>query len=164
MRHRSIALLLLLVALVAAGCGGDDSGDKKTTSKQQYGTELAQAGKTLQSTFADIADQTTGANTSSKEIGSRLQKGADALDGAVAKFAAITPPADLKSAHDKLVAGLREVAQVFHKGADAAAKSDTKALSTALQGLSTGDGVKKITEAQQELKAKGVTTTTPDGK
>jgi hypothetical protein len=158
--RRPIALLLLLVALVVAGCGGDSNGGDKTSSKDDYGKALAKAGQTLQKTFADISDQ-TGTNTSSKQIGDRLQKGADALDDAVAQFAKISPPSDLKAAHDKLVAGLQEVAAVFHKGADAATENDTASLTKALQGLSTGDGVKKITEAQQELKAKGVTATTP---
>ena len=158
MRVRPIALLLLVIALVAAGCGGDSESDSKS-SKQDYGNALAQAGQTLQKTFADIADQ-QGASTSSAEIGQRLERGATALDDAATKFGKITPPKDAASAHKKLVEGLQELADVFRKGGDAARKNDTKTLSTALQGLTNSDGVKKITEAQEELKKLGVTVTT----
>jgi uncharacterized protein YukE len=159
--RRALSLLAIVVALVAAGCG--DSGDNGgATSKDAYGKQLAQAGQTLQKTFSDIADQ-TGSNTSSAQIGDRLDKGATALDDAAKKFAAITPPADAKDAHQKLVEGLHELAAVFRKGADAARKNDTTTLTKALQGLATSDGVKKITQAQEELKAKGVTVTTSSG-
>ncbi|HWH94131.1 MAG TPA: hypothetical protein VNT03_09745 [Baekduia sp.] len=158
--RRPLALLLLLVALVTAGCGGDDGdGGGGAASKQDYGRELAQAGQTLQKTFADIADQ-TGASTSSKQIGDRLDKGAVALDDAAEKFESMTPPEDAKAAHQKLVEGLKELADVFRKGADAARKNDTTTLTRALQSLTNSDGVKKITEAQGELKAKGITVTT----
>ena len=160
--RRALALLVLLVALVAAGCGGGDDGGDNATSKQDYGKQLAEAGQTLQKTFSDIADQ-TGTNTSSAQIGARLDKGADALDDAANKFGAITPPAEAKAAHQKLVEGLHELADVFRKGADAARKNDTSTLTKSLQGLATSDGVKKITEAQEELKAKGITVTTASG-
>jgi uncharacterized protein YukE len=156
--RRPLVLLFMLVALVVAGCGGD-GGDGAATSKDDYGKELAQAGQTLQRTFSDIADQ-TGSSTSSAQIADRLDKGAAALDDAAKKFGAITPPSDAKAAHVKLVQGLQELADVFRKGADAARKNDSTTLTKALQSLSSSDGVRKITEAQEELKAKGITVTT----
>jgi hypothetical protein len=165
MRH-PLVLLLMLIALVAAGCGGDDggsgSGEGQAVSKQEYGKQLAAAGQTLQKTFSDISDQTSG-NASSKEVGARLEEGAKALDGAVVKFEAITPPVAVKAAHAKLVEGLGELADVFRKGAAAARKNDTASLTEALKGLASSDGVKKITEAQNELKKQGVTPTTTSG-
>jgi predicted small secreted protein len=152
--RRVLILLVALLALIVAGCGGgSDSGSG--TSKEQYGKEIQQAGQTLQKTFADISDQ-TGSATSSKQIGDRLDKGATALDDAAKKFGDITPPEEAKAAHQKLVDGLSELADVFRKGADAARKNDTASLTKELQGLTTSDGVKKITEAQQELKAAGI--------
>ena len=157
MRRPFVLLVTLFALLLVAGCGG--GGDDKSSSKSDYGKELAAAGQTLQKTFADIGDA-TGASTSSKQIGDRLDKGATALDDAAAKFGAIDPPAEAKGAHQKLVDGLKELAGVFRKGADAARKNDTATLTKALQGLATSDGVKKITEAQKELKDAGITVTT----
>jgi hypothetical protein len=154
--RRSLIVLSILLALIAAGCGG---GGGAATSKDDYGKQLAQAGQTLQKTFADISDQ-TGSGTSAKQIGDRLDRGAAALDDAAKKFGAIEPPSDAKSAHQKLVDGLNELAGVFRQGAAAARKNDTASLTKSLQGLSTSAGVKKITEAQQELKDKGIQVTT----
>jgi uncharacterized phage infection (PIP) family protein YhgE len=155
--RRALVLLTLIVALVASGCGGDSN--SKATTKDEYGQQLAQAGQTLQKTFADIADQ-TGSSTSSAQIADRLDKGATALDDAAKKFAEITPPSEVKGAHQKFVDGFKELAGVFRKGADAARKNDTTTLTKALQGLTTSDGVKKITEAQKELETKGITVPT----
>jgi hypothetical protein len=158
--RRALLLLTMILALVATGCGGDDNGGGGgATSKDDYGKQLAAAGQTLQKTFSDIADQ-TGSSTSSAQIADRLDKGAQALDDAAAKFADIDPPADVEDAHQKFVDGFKELADVFRKGADAARKNDTSTLTKALQGLTTSDGVKKITEAQQELEQKGVTVPT----
>jgi hypothetical protein len=164
--RRPLVLLVLLLALIVAGCGGgdDDKGGGGSSSggavtKQAYGKQIAAAGATLQKTFADISDQTSG-QTSAKQVGARLEQGAKALDATVARFKAITPPAAVKPAHDKLVQGLTELAAIFRKGATAATKNDTASLTEALQGLESSDGVKKITEAQQELKKAGVTLTT----
>ncbi|HMJ35721.1 MAG TPA: hypothetical protein VK501_17575 [Baekduia sp.] len=154
--RRSLIVLSVLLALIAAGCGGSGGA---ATSKDDYGKQLAQAGQTLQKTFADISDQ-TGSGTSAKQIGDRLDRGAAALDDAAKKFDAIEPPSDAKSAHQKLVDGLKELAGVFRQGAAAARKNDTASLTKSLQGLSTSAGVKKITEAQQELKDKGIQVTT----
>ena len=155
--RRTVLLLFALLALVATGCGGNDNGG--ATTKDDYGKQLAAAGQTLQKTFSDIADQ-TGSSTSSAQIADRLDKGAQALDDAAAKFAAIDPPSDVESAHQKFVDGFKELADVFRQGADAARKNDTTTLTKALQGLTTSDGVKKITEAQRELEQKGVTVPT----
>jgi hypothetical protein len=165
MRRPLVLLALLLALVVAAGCGG--GGDDKdgggsggaAVSKQEYGKQIAAAGSTLQKTFADISDQTSG-ETSAKQVGQRLEQGAKALDATVAKFQKITPPAAVKPAHDKLVLGLTELAAIFRKGATAASKNDTASLTDALKGLASSDGVEKITEAQQELKKAGVTLAT----
>jgi hypothetical protein len=159
--RRLLIVLTVLTAIVASGCGGG-GGDNQPASKGEYGKQLAQAGQTLQKTFADISDQ-TGSGTSAKEIATRLDRGAAALDQAAKKFAAIDPPSDVTAAHKKLVDGLNELAGVFRQGAEAARKNDTANLTKALQGLSTSAGVKKINEAQQELKAKGITVTSSGG-
>jgi hypothetical protein len=157
---RTFALLLMIVALVAAGCGGDDNGGGGATSKDEYGKQLAKAGQTLQKTFSDLGDES---GNTPQQIGARLDQAAAAIDGAVKDFQAITPPEDVKAAHAKIIAGLREIADVCRQGADAARKKDSAALAKALQGLSSGDGLAKISAAQKELQAKGITVTTASG-
>jgi hypothetical protein len=160
--RRALLLLAVIVALVAAGCGGDNGGGSKPTSKQEYGQQLQEAGATLQKTFGDISDQ-TGSNTSSKQIGDRLQQGATAVDRAADKFAAITPPPAAKGAHQKLVSGLHEIAAELRKAADAAHNNDSATLAKSLQALLRGDGAKKLSQATAELKAQGITPTTTTG-
>jgi len=162
--RRALPLLVLVLALVAAGCGGGDDDGSKTTSttssssssKQAYAAQLQQASATLQKTFGDISDQ-TGSNTSSKQIGDRLQKGAVAVDQSADKFAKITPPPAAQAAHQKLVTGLHEIAAELRKAATAARANDSKALATALKALLQGDGAKQLTAATAELKALGLT-------
>lgn len=163
MRHR-LVLLLSLVALVAAGCGGDDggSGAGGQTSKQEYGRELSRATGALQQAFEELT-KTTGSATSLKDSGQRLQRGARALDEAADDFGDIEPPKASTGAHDKLVAGLHDLADTFRKGADAARRNDAKGLQQALQGLTTSKGVREITEAQRELERQGVKVTTTAG-
>jgi hypothetical protein len=156
--RRLLACAVVLALAAAAGCGGSDGG----TSKEDYAQRLADTAQTLQKTFADIVAQ-TGSGSSTQQTGARLDKGADALDKAADRFASIDPPSDAESAHDKLVSGLHELADVFRKGAAAAKNGDTKGLTSTLQGLAQSDGVKKITDAQKELEAKGVTVATTAG-
>lgn len=163
--RRAFVLLFTLVALVVvAGCGGSDGDDGgggssgAASSKTEYREQVKQAGQSLQKTFADISDQ-TGANTTPGNVGAALDKGVAALDQVVVKFKKITPPKGAEAAHEKLTDGFDELADAFRKSASAARENDTKSLNTALQGLTAGDGVKKITEAQKELKALGITFT-----
>jgi hypothetical protein len=158
--RRAFVLLFTLVALVVAGCGGSDGDDGGSSngpsSKTEYREQVKQAGQSLQKTFADISDQ-TGANTTPANVGSALDKGVAALDQVVVKFKKITPPKGAEAAHAKLTDGFAELADAFRESATAARDNDTKSLNKALQGLAAGDGVKKITEAQKELKALGIT-------
>jgi hypothetical protein len=156
-----LLVLLMLVALVGAGCGGDDGGGAgKTTSNEDYGKQLAQAGQTLQKTFSDIGDES---GSSSTQIANRLDQAAKAIDDSVKDFQAITPPPAAKAAHAKIISGLQDIADVCRQGADAARKKDSAGLAKALKGLSAGSGLAKITEAQKELQAKGITVTTASG-
>ncbi|MDX6687186.1 MAG: hypothetical protein QOF26_2529 [Baekduia sp.] len=158
--RRALTILTVVTALVAAGCGGggDGNGNGKALSKAEYGKRMAATGQTLQKAFADIGDQ-TGAKSTPKQVGDRLDRGATAVDTAVKQYSALTAPAAAKPAHAKLVAGLHELATELRKSATAARKNDAKGLNAGLQGLTTGDGIKKITEAQKELTAQGIKVT-----
>ena len=52
--------------------------------------------------------------------------------------------------------GCRELADAFRATADAARKDDPAALAKALRSVSAGDGAKKISVAQAQLKALGL--------
>lgn len=157
MRRALVVVVAVLSVVFAAGCGGDDGGGK-ASAKQVYAKQLAAAGKPLQETFSD-ADQ-SGGNVSSAQIVGHLDEQATTVEDTVKKMQAIKPPAGLETTHRKLVAGLRQLAGSFRKGAEAARRKDTKSLATALRTLPTSTGVKKLTEASAELKAAGVTVTT----
>jgi hypothetical protein len=157
MRRALVVVVAVLAVVFIAGCGGDDGGGK-ASAKQVYAQQLADAGKPLQETFSD-ADQ-AGGNVSSAQIIGHLDEQATTVEDTVKKMEAITPPAGLESTHRKLVAGLRQLAGSFRKGAEAARRKDTKSLATALRTLPTSTGVKKLTEASAELKQQGVTVTT----
>jgi hypothetical protein len=157
MRRALVVVVAVLAVVFAAGCGGDDK-DSKASAKQVYAQQLADAGKPLQQAFSD-SDQ-AGANVSSAQIIGHLDEQAATVEDTVKKMQAIAPPAGLESTHRKLVAGLRQLAGSFRKGAEAARRKDTKSLATALRTLPTSTGVKKLTEASAELKKQGVTVTT----
>lgn len=158
---RAFVLLLTLVALIVAGCGGGDDGDSgsgsdgQATTKAQYTQQVRSAGAALQKSFADISDQTA-ADTTSANVAKALDTGVATLDQTVKQFKAITPPKNAAAAHQKFVEGFEDLTGAFREAADAARKNDTAALNKALQGLAAGEGVKKITEAQKELKALGI--------
>jgi hypothetical protein len=160
---RRVVLLLLSLGLLAAGCGGGGGGGT-TASHDQYLRDLDQAGQALQRTLSDIQAQ-TGTDTSLKQTEARLARGAKALDDAARGFAKIKPPADAKSAHAKIVDGLRQLAGVFRQGAQAARKNDPAAVTKLLQGLATSDGARQIDQARKDLAAKGIAPTakTPGG-
>jgi hypothetical protein len=159
--RRLLVVPLLAGLLAVAGCGG--GGGSSAESKDQYVKDLQATSRTLQQTFTQIQQQ-TGTSTSLAQAGERLDQGANAIDRAADRFAAITPPKEARDAHRKLVQGLHEVADLFRNGAQAARNGSEAALTKVLQGLATSDGVRKITEAQQELQAKGIVATrTTDG-
>jgi hypothetical protein len=152
-----VGLVAVLAGVLVAGCGGGDGGEK-ASAKQVYARQLAAASEPLQKAFSD-SDQ-AGANVSSAQIISHLDDEAAVVEDAVKKIRAIDPPAAVASTHRKLVEGLRELAASFREGAKAARRKDTKSLATALRELPRSEGVKKLTQAQAELKAQGVTVTT----
>jgi len=152
---RLLASILAALALaLAAGCGGSDNSATKTQSKADYSRQVEQTRTTLSEAFTDIG-KGIGKNASPKDIGSRLDQGATALNDAADRFAKIAPPAEVKDAHAKLVAGLRELADVFARSADAARKGDTAELAKSLQNVQATQGAKKISDAADELKKKG---------
>ncbi len=153
---RLLASALAVVALVAAGCGGSDDDAKKTSTqtKAEYTKQIDGARDALSKAFTDIGN---GINkgASAKQIGDRLDEGAKALDDAASRIDDVTAPDAVKAAQAKLVAGLRELGDVFSESADAARKGDTAELAKSLQNVQASDGSKKISEAIAEMKKQG---------
>lgn len=155
MRRALVVVVAVLAVVAVGGCGGDDEGGGgKASAKQVYAQQLAGATGALQKAFADL-DQ-VGANVSSAQIIKHRETQAAVIEDTVKKLREVTPPAELTGAHRKLIEGLQELAVSFRSGGG----KDTKSLAEALQSLPTSTGVKKLTEASAEFKAKGVTVTT----
>lgn len=154
MRRALVIVVAVLIVGFVAGCGGDDGDGGKPSAKQVYAQQLAGATEALQEAFADT-DQ-VGANVSSAQIIKHREAQAAVIEDTVKKLREVKPPAALAATHRKLTEGLQELATSFRS----AGGKDTKSLATALRTLQTSTGVKKLTEASAELKAKGVTVTT----
>lgn len=154
--RRLVPLLLVLIAAlaVASGCGGDDRPAAGT--KSGYVAQVQEVGGQIQQSLAGISDRAGTGKVTVASYSAELDKSVTALDAAVKRLDAITPPAGAKAAHAKLVAGCRELADAFRQTAVVARRDDVAALSKALQGVSAGDGARKIAEAQVELKALGI--------
>jgi len=149
-----LLLLLLAVAGIATGCGGDDQPAPGT--KSGYVAQVQEVGGQIQTALAGISDRAGTAKVTVASYGSELDRSVAALDAAVKELDAITPPANAKAAHDKLVDGCRQLAAAFRQTAVAARQDDPAALAEALQDVSAGEGSRKIAEAQSELKALGI--------
>jgi hypothetical protein len=153
---RALGLLLTLLALVAAGCGGgDDDGPKASGARGEYQAQVREASVAVQRSLAEISDQTSGQVTAAT-YARRLDQSAAALDQAVGRLGAITPPAEAAAAHAELVDGCRDLAGAFRAIGVAARQDDAAAIAKALRGVAAGAGTRKIGEAQAKLKALGI--------
>jgi hypothetical protein len=152
--RRLVSVLLVAVALVAVACGGDDKPAAGT--KSGYITQVQEVGGQVQTGLANISDRAGTAKVTVASYGTELDKSVATLDAAVKELDAITPPANAEGAHEKLVEGCRQLADAFRQTAVAARQDDPAALAKALQGVSAGEGARKIAEAQAELKALGI--------
>ncbi len=129
-RQRIAAVAVAGAVLVAAGCGGGGGGGGKL-SKSEYSKKLAAVGQGVQG-LSSVS--TTGGSPSAQFA--KLRKG-------------------LRDAADKLVQGLRQIADDLAPLEQAAKDKNAAALSAALSNLQKSGGVKKLQEAISDLKAKG---------
>lgn len=143
---RALALAASVLALFAAGCGGDD--------KEDYVAEFNKVGTTLEKTLTSLGTDLTG-STDPKQIASKLEEGAKALESAASDLDEIEPPDDAKQAHEKIVSGVNDLANTFEKGASEAKKGDLTKLVDTFSSIQGSGGAAKIQEAQKELRDKG---------
>ena len=145
-RQRIAAVAVAGAVLVAAGCGGGGGGGG-TLSKSEYSKKLAAVGQGVQG-LSSVS--TTGGSPSAQFA--KLRKG---LRDAADKLAKVNPPSDAKADNDKIVQGLRQIADDLAPLEQAAKDKNAAALSAALSNLQKSGGVKKLQEAITDLKAKG---------
>ena len=146
---RTLALLAALVALVLVGCGGGDQ-----LSKDEYIKELNAAGKALSTSFGSLG-QGIGNTKDTAALGSKFNEAAKVLRDASKKIADINPPDNAKDANKKLADGLNTMADSFEAIGKEAKGSDPTKLLPKINGLTTSDGIKQVTTAINDLKAKG---------
>ena len=146
---RALATAVSVLVLGIAGCGGDEEQDKEA-----YVKEFNKVGSTLQKTLTGLGTDITG-STEPKQISTKLDEGAKALEAAADELDGIEPPEDADASHDKIVSGVKDLAGTFRKGADQAESGDLEELTDTFQGIEGSTGAAKIQQAQKELRDKG---------
>ena len=146
MRRALRPAALAVLCLAVAGCGG--------SSREDYRRDLNDVGKVLRTAFAEVAEATaTGADA--KTVGAKLEESAAELDAAARDFAAVEPPREARSAHGKIVAGVREYARAIRAAASKAVEGGLTAVSRELRKIAGGPGAREIARAVAELKDAG---------
>ena|SRR5437588_2840892 len=136
-----------LTAVAAAGCGGGGGGGGGALSKSDYQKKLASVGKDLTG-LSRVSASGGSAASQFDQLRSGLRKAADNLSK-------ISPPGDVKGDNDKLVSGLRDLANELGPIETAAKSHNASALQSALTKLQTSGGITKIRDAISDLKSKG---------
>jgi hypothetical protein len=151
MLKRTVALLAALVAVVLVGCGGSDQ-----LSKDEYLKELNAAGKALNTSFTSLGEG-IGSTKDTAALGAKFTDAGKVLRDASKQIGDIKPPEDAKAANDKLAEGLSKMADSFEEvGKETkGAGNDAAGLLPKINALTTSDGIKLVTEAINDLKAKG---------
>jgi outer membrane murein-binding lipoprotein Lpp len=135
---------VVVLALVIAGCGG---GGRLT--KSQYEDKLQQQGGELSAAVQRLTQATT-KDEFTDDVGDvqhALDSAADSLDG-------VTPPSDVAGANDRLVRGLRGLAQDFGRVKDAADQGIDAATLKARQ-ITTSAASREAQQAIGELRRHG---------
>ena len=143
---RILAISLAAVALLAAGCGGSD--------KEDYEQEIDQVGQTLDEQFTEIGRDIQ-ASGGLKRAAPEVEKGAEALDEAVADLKEIDPPGDAKSAHEKIVQGVGLLADDFREAGQAAGANNAPRVLRLFGSIESSEGFRMIVEARDELREAG---------
>ena len=143
---RSLLLIPALAAVAIAGCGANGS-------KNDYVKSVNKVEASLQQSLSGLGG--IGAATSPAQAAAKLEAGGKALDDAADSFNAIKPPNDAKHAHGLIVDGLHKLAGTLHDAAKAAKSNDRAAAAKTLSDVGTGQGIKEIQAAQDELTANG---------
>jgi len=131
-------------ALGLAGCGG---GGRLT--KSQYEDKLQSAGSKLTAAVQQLTRA-----TSKDEFQQNVGDVQDALDSAADSLDGVTPPSDVAGANDRLVHGLRGLAQDFGQ-VKAAADEGIDTATRKAREVTTGAASREARQAIEELRRHG---------
>ncbi len=168
--RRTLIPLLLVVVFVAAGCGGGNKSSSGSTSATTAKTATAavkpsgppltkaQYEAKLRSIAAEVAKSFGSTSTSKTLTKADIGRFVTAMHELASRFAAVKPPAEIKTIHAKLIQALNDFADEFPQIADqlnkAAAKKDASGAIAALFGA---HAVQELNQVQTDLKNKGYT-------
>jgi hypothetical protein len=143
--RRVIAVLAIgaAVALLGVGCGGSGS---KALSKKDYVTQMTAIGKGLSTSLS-----TLGSATTAKTAATGLAQVQVDLRKAVKQIDAITPPDDVKTAHEQLAKAVGEFADELSPVITKLKKGNLQALTS----VTTLKGVKDIQTAAAAITKAG---------
>jgi len=145
-------MLSMFCALLLSACGGDGGGD----------ADDYEAGLRKMQAHLDDANEASRASADSVDAGQRKVSLATAyrsLDKAAAAADALDPPDDARTAHNKLVAALRDYADLFKRLSELGENDPSESeLYT-----EAGDIVKRMTAANASLEKAGYTASANEG-
>jgi hypothetical protein len=143
---RLCAVVLAAATLIGAGCGG--------TSKEDYEEEIDGIGQTLDEQFTQIGRDIQ-ASGGLENAAPDVDRGADALDDAVADLEEVDPPDDAEDAHEKIIEGVGLLADDFRAAAQAAGENDAPRVLKLFGDIQATEGFQRIVEARDELRDAG---------
>jgi hypothetical protein len=161
-------LLLLWLGLALLGATAACGGGGEQLSKEEYAAKLDESRDTLVESFGALAASAQGGNPDISSaadlqeflggLSDDVEESVAALDSAADELADVEPPADAADAHDKLVQGIRLLADDFGKlvdALDAGELDEIQDISATLQEIETSEAGRLIQEAIDELRDKG---------
>jgi hypothetical protein len=145
--RRVIALLALAgaVLLVVAGCGGGGGGGTPL-SKAEYEQQMQAIGQDLSKAL-----DTSGGSASAAEAVTTVENAQEMLREAADKMDEMTPPEDITTEHDQLVAGVRQFADDLDGVISALEEGNLQALSS----MMSLDSLQEIQTASAAITSKG---------
>ena len=151
------ALFVALWAILAVSCGSGE------VSKEEYAKELTSSMSDVEAAYGDATNAVTdeGADSSARSIGelvSQLRTTQVAMRDAGNRLDEITPPADLATEHDDLVAGVRDMADAIDLLIEAQELSatDPKRASELARQFATDDAFETVVGAATKIRDAGV--------
>jgi hypothetical protein len=153
-RHRgATTVALLLLALALAGCGGGGKGGSGGTqlSKNQYESRIQKDGQEISDVFKPLSKPPS----SLKSFAVSIKKGQDKLRTTADDLDSAKPPADVAADNDKLVAGLRKLADQLEPVRKGAADNNPREIQKALATLQGSATLHSAQQATADMKKKG---------